>query len=74
MPFYDYRCKPCDHVFTVRATMKDKEAGLQPECPVCHQKETRQLIAAATLIGRATVSQSRSAQGCNPLAGPGCCG
>lgn len=73
MPFYDFRCKQCDHLFTVRATIKKKEAGLQPECPACHQQETQQVITAGVLIGR-TVGNGRSAPVCNPRAGSGCCG
>ena len=74
MPFYDYRCKLCDHVFTVRATMKEKEVGLQPECPICHQQETKQVITAGVLIGRAAADNNRATPICSPLAGPGCCG
>jgi putative FmdB family regulatory protein len=73
MPFYDFRCNQCDHVFTVRATFKEKEAGLQLECPVCHAQATRQVITAGLLIGLAA-GDARSAPACGPLAGPGCCG
>jgi putative FmdB family regulatory protein len=76
MPFYDFRCKECDHLFTVRASIKEKEAGLYPECPVCHQPETQQVITAGVLIGQAAGNGRRQPTGsfCNPLAGPGCCG
>ncbi len=73
MPFYVFRCKQCAHVFTVRATIKQKEAGLQPEYPACRQPETQQVITAGVLIGR-IVDNGRSAPICNPLAGSGCCG
>jgi putative FmdB family regulatory protein len=72
MPFYDFRCHCCDHAFTIRATMKEKEAGLQPECPSCHQQETQQVITAGVLIGRAA-GNGRPAPVCSPLAGPECC-
>ena len=39
MPLYDYQCKGCQAVFEVRATFKEKEAGLQPECPAVSQQE-----------------------------------
>lgn len=32
MPLYDYQCKKCQSAFEVRATFKEKEAGLEPEC------------------------------------------
>jgi putative FmdB family regulatory protein len=73
MPFYDFRCKRCDHVFTIRASIKEKEAGLKPECPVCRQQETQQVITAGVFIGQAT-GNGRVAPICSPLAGPGCCG
>ena len=31
MASYDYRCRNCGNVFTVRATFKEKEAGLDEE-------------------------------------------
>jgi putative FmdB family regulatory protein len=52
MPFYDFRCKQCGHPFTVRASFQQKDAGLQPECPVCHALETRQLLTAGVFIGQ----------------------
>jgi len=33
MPLYDYQCKKCQTIFEVRATFKEKEEGLEPECP-----------------------------------------
>ena len=36
MPVYDYQCQVCGNTFEVFATFKQKEAGLQPECPLCH--------------------------------------
>lgn len=32
MPLYDYQCQGCQNVFEVRATFKDKEEGLKPDC------------------------------------------
>ncbi len=77
MPFYDFRCKQCGHAFTVRASFEEKDAGLEPECPICQATETQQLLTAGIFIGGATGSGDRSL----PLAGPtcgcgpeGCCG
>jgi putative FmdB family regulatory protein len=53
MPMYDFRCKECGHSFTVRASFKEKDAGLQPECPVCHVVETQQVLTAGIFIGQA---------------------
>ncbi len=51
MPLYDFRCKQCGHPFTVRASFQQKDAGLRPECPVCHATETQQLLTAVAFIG-----------------------
>lgn len=52
MPMYDFRCKECGHAFTVRASFKEKDAGLQPECPVCHAAETQQVLTVGLFIGQ----------------------
>ena len=31
MPFYDFKCDECGERFVVRATFKEKQAGLQPQ-------------------------------------------
>jgi putative FmdB family regulatory protein len=74
MPFYDFRCKQCGHLFTVRASFQEKDAGLKPECPICHESETQQVLTAGILIGPGEIGSGRSAPACGPLAGPGCCG
>ncbi len=33
MPFYEFQCKDCKTTYDVRASIKEKEAGLHPECP-----------------------------------------
>lgn len=71
MPLYVYECLHCQTVFEVRATFKEKEAGLKPECPQCQSKETRQRISAGLLLkGTGHVP----APNCGPNASPGCCG
>lgn len=72
MPLYNFQCEQCFEVFEVRATFKEKEAGLEPECPKCHSKETRQMITAG-LVLRGSDGASLSLPVCGPSAGPGCC-
>ena len=50
MPFYAFQCEQCGEAFDVRASIKEKEAGLKPECPKCHHKKTRQVITAGLVI------------------------
>ena len=70
MPFYDFRCKQCDHTFTMRASFQEKEAGLHPQCPVCQATETQQMVTSGILIGHAIgVLKERP-----PFGGGGCCG
>jgi putative FmdB family regulatory protein len=71
MPLYDYQCDACGQVFEVRATIREKEAGLVLECPGCGSHEAHQLLSAAwTLHGSRGVAQPV----CDPNAGSCCCG
>ncbi len=73
MPFYDYQCMQCNTVFEVRASFKEKEAGLEPECPQCHGKEVKQVITGGLVVhGKDGIDFSGPV--CGPNAGPGCCG
>jgi len=74
MPTYDYECQECGCVFEVFATFKQKEAGLQPECPECHSERSRQAFRSMMFI-RSGDSEDANPMpmGCDPSAGPGCC-
>lgn len=71
MPFYDFQCKDCGEAFEVRATIKEKEAGLESVCPKCGSHEVRQMLTAARMLHS---SKEFSPPACGPNAGPGCCG
>ncbi len=72
MPFYNFQCEQCGETFDVRASIKEKEAGLEPECPKCHSKMTRQVITAG-LVLRGSDGSRIALPSCGPDAGPGCC-
>lgn len=74
MPLYNYQCHPCQAIFEVRATFKEKEVGLEPECPECHRKETRQLLTTGLLVRLGGNGTSLAMPACGPNVGPGCCG
>ncbi|WP_366917439.1 zinc ribbon domain-containing protein [uncultured Chloroflexus sp.] len=74
MPLYDYQCQDCQKTFEVRATLKEKEAGLQPQCPHCHSLQTRQLLTSGLFLRKGSDSSLFAAPVCGPTAGPGCCG
>jgi len=40
MPIYEYVCLECKNKFEVKATLEEKEKGLNPECPRCGSKKT----------------------------------
>jgi putative FmdB family regulatory protein len=72
MPVYDFQCNRCQTVFELRASIKEKEAGLEPECPNCESQDVRQLLTAGLFLHASDVATSLSS--CGPNAGPGCCG
>lgn len=71
MPLYDYQCKDCGVVFEVRATIKEREAGLVLACPKCGSREARQRLTFASMLHTGTLS---SMPACGPNARSGCCG
>ena len=73
MPLYDYQCQGCQTVFEVRATFKEKEAGLKPACPKCESKQTRQLLTTGLFLRKSDDGADLSLPACGPNAGPGCC-
>lgn len=74
MPTYDYQCQNCGQIFEVFATFKQKEAGLQPECPECHSTETQQAFRSVMFIRSGDGGEARPIpMGCGPNMGPGCC-
>ncbi|MCC6604380.1 MAG: zinc ribbon domain-containing protein [Anaerolineae bacterium] len=74
MPMYDFRCKECGHAFTVRASFKEKDAGLQPECPVCYAVETQQVLTVGVVIGQVAGGDTGSLP-LPMMSGPACgCG
>ncbi len=74
MPVYEYQCQHCKAVFEVRATFKEKEAGLKPECPECHRKQARQLLTSGLFLRRSEDGAALDLPMCGPRSGPGCCG
>jgi putative FmdB family regulatory protein len=71
MPFYEYQCEGCSNVFEVRATIKEKEAGLKLACPKCGGRKVRQRLTAAVGLRGGPKSSPPT---CGPNSGPGCCG
>lgn len=74
MPLYDYQCQDCQMIFEVRATFEEKEAGLDPECPRCQSRKTRQLLTSSLFLRKSGDGASFDLPACGSNAGPGCCG
>jgi len=72
MPVYDFQCNHCQTVFEVRASIKEKEAGLELECPKCESQDVHQVLTAGLLLRGGSAIMSLPS--CRPNAGPGCCG
>jgi putative FmdB family regulatory protein len=65
---YQYRCKSCGKYFEVKATLAEKEAGLEPACPRCETPQAEQVFTRVGLaLGRGSNRQNFSGGG-------GCCG
>ena len=73
MPLYCFECKICHTVFDMNASIKSKEAGLEPECPKCHGREAKQLITGGLFV-RNNEGVRFSGPACDPNRNPGCCG
>ena len=73
MPLYDFQCQDCQTIFEVRATFKEKEEGIKPQCPQCQSKQTRQVLTSGLLLR--VVGDDTSQGGCAcGSGGGGCCG
>ncbi len=63
MPFFDYRCQACEHVFEVMQKASDPAPA---ECPKCHKADLRKLLSAPS------VQSSGGGGGGGHVHGPGC--
>lgn len=71
MPTYEYHCKECGYYFDVRATIEQKEKGLDIACEQCGSKDLQQVFGGFAILGGQTVNvRSRDSQN----SGGGCCG
>jgi putative FmdB family regulatory protein len=76
MPFYTFQCEECETTFDVRASIQERDAGLQPPCPKCTSRQVQPVITAGLLlVGHATSSRPAvQTCACGTKDGRGCCG
>lgn len=72
MPTYEYACTECKEKVEIRATISEKEKGLNPTCPKCGSKKMVRVFGSFMVLGSSKGSGMPPM--CGPQAGPGCCG
>ena len=63
MPFFDYQCQNCEHVFEVMQKVSDPAPTA---CPKCHEANLKKLLSAPS------IQSSGSGGGGGHVHGPGC--
>lgn len=70
MPLYEFVCKQCKAVYEIRATVEEKQAGLNLSCRACGSTDLAQVFGG--LFIRSSGQAEQVSQRCVP--GSGCCG
>jgi len=74
MPTYEYICIECQEKTEVRATISEKERGLEVTCPKCGNDNMVQVFGSFAIGGGSKGGSNPGfMSGCGPTAGPGCC-
>ncbi len=55
MPAYDFKCKSCDHKFTVRTSISERD---QVKCPKCNSSSVKQVFAPFSVAVKSTTASS----------------
>lgn len=70
---YEYKCDLCGALLEIRATIAEKERGLQVECPACGSRKVTQVFTTVNVLGRSG-GGGAPPPSCGPGTGSGCCG
>lgn len=78
MPTYEYHCKECGYYYDVKATIEQKEKGLDLTCEQCGSKDFEQVFGGFAIVGGKSVnvkssSSQNSSGSCCGGSGSGCC-
>ena len=75
MPHYDYECKDCGTVVGVKATIAEKERGLDVTCSKCGSKSMEQVFNTMAVVSGGFSMPSISSMPTSKSSGGGCgCG
>ena len=74
MPTYKYKCRNCESYFTIKASLKQKEKGLNPQCVKCGGNDVFQTFDSIGIIGSGN-KKNKSKTNCGSCSGNlSCCG
>lgn len=59
---YEFRCHSCGRRFEVYATLKEKEAGLSPQCPRCGSGDVGRVFSPVLFLRRSEGGRSEEAR------------
>ncbi|MBE7440384.1 MAG: hypothetical protein HS115_18180 [Spirochaetales bacterium] len=63
MPFYDFACSDCDSTMEVKASISQKEKGLDLTCPGCGSHSMQQVFRELSFIGAGSSSSAKEPAG-----------
>lgn len=69
---YEYKCDVCGALLEIRASITEKERGLQVECPACGSNRVTQVFTSVNVLTRSGRGGTLP-PGCGPGSGAGCC-
>lgn len=68
MPTYNYKCRDCEHKFSIEAKISEKSDGLDLSCPECEGRDIFQTFNKIGIIG-GNSSESCSSSSCGGCSG-----
>ena len=59
MPFYDYECQSCKHLFVESHTIVDREKPEKEPCPICKEQQVKKIINAPAVCDSVIVGVTK---------------
>ena len=67
MPFYDYKCKGCDHAFEEMLRMADIDKPTKQKCPKCGKKNVELVVGTPAVCDPVRIGVRRPDKGWNEV-------